>query len=130
VALLVLGAISCAPGSDRQPFLVLAGPKDVVRLEVADEEGNLLWVLEAEPPRTLDAIWYGEVPGDFKQVVPADNWLPRPLEPGELVTAETTTSKRLFTHIGVAKSSTTMEIINYSMEQWSTGETGGVTPKR
>jgi hypothetical protein len=81
-----------------------------------DEEGSTLWVLEAKSPQSLDAILYAAVPAGFTQLEPADGWPPRPLDPGELVTTKTRTTNRLFTHIGVAKSATTMEILNYSME--------------
>ena len=114
--LVALHGAACAPGADRNPFLVLAGPKNVVQVDVMDEEGSTLWVLEARSPQTLDAILYAAVPAGFTQLEPADGWPPRPLEPGELVKTKTRTTNRLFTHIGVAKSATTMEILNYSME--------------
>ena len=114
--LLIFGIIACAPRVDRDPFLVLAGPKDVTRFEVTDEEGTTLWLLDARSPQSVDAIVYAAVPAGFIQLEPADRWPPRPLEPGELVITTTTTGRRLFTHFGVAKSATTMEILNYSME--------------
>ena len=113
---LALVALSCARGAERDPFLVLAGPKDVVRIGVQDEAGDTVWALEAKPPRSVDAILYGVVPDGFTQLLPAEGSLPRVLVPGELLTAETLTSKRLFVHTGIAKSSTAMEILNYSME--------------
>lgn len=108
--------LSCAPGAQREPFLVLAGPKDVVRIDLEDEEGETLWILEAQPPRTLDFVLYGVVPDGFTQLEPADGSMPRPLVPGELLTSETRTLRRRFRHIGVVKNSTTMEILNYTME--------------
>lgn len=116
LTLLALGVTACAPRSDRDPFLVLAGPKNVMQVAVMDEDGSTLWVLEAKSPQALDAILYAAVPAGFTQLEPADGWTPRPLEPGELVITTTRTTNRLFTHIGVAKSATTMEILNYSME--------------
>lgn len=114
--LLSLAATACAPRADWDPFLVIAGPKGVMQVEVTDEEGSPLWSLEAKSPQDLEAILYAVVPDGFTQLEPTDGWPPRPLEPGELVIARTRTTKRLFTHIGVAKSATTMEILNYKME--------------
>ena len=113
---MVLASEACAPAAEKTPFLVLAGPRDVVQIQVSDERGETLWVLEAASPRPFDAIWYGVVPEGFTQKAPAQGWLPRPLVPGELITTETLTLRRRFTHTGVAKSGTAMEILNYSME--------------
>ena len=120
-ALLVLGVIACAPRIDPDPFLVLAGPKDVMRVEVKDEAGSTLWILDAGSSQDLEAIVYGVVPAGFTQLEPADGRPPRPLEPGELVFTTTKTARRLFTHFGVARSATTMEILNYSMELEAVG---------
>lgn len=115
VALVLLGVLSCAPGADREPFLLLAGPEDVIRVDVEDEAGEVLWILEATSPQPVEAFFYGEVPDGFRQLEPAEGSLPRSLQPGESVIARTTTRTRLFTHSGVAKSATAMEIFNYSM---------------
>ena len=87
-----------------------------MQVDVTDEEGSPLWSLVAKSPQNLEAVLYAVVPAGFTQLEPADGWPPRPLEPGELVITRTRTAKRLFTHIGVAKSATTMEILNYKME--------------
>lgn len=116
MVLLALVALSCVQGAEREPFLALAGPQDLVRIDLTDEAGETVWILEAQTPQSLGHILYGAVPSGFKQLEPVDGLPPRPLQPGELLTAETRTLKRLFTHIGVARTDTTMEILNYSME--------------
>lgn len=116
LVLLAFLALSCVRGAERDPFLVLVGPKDVVRIDLTGEEGETVWVLEAQIPQSLDRILYGTVPSGFKQLEPADGLPPRALQPGELLTARTRTLKRIFTHVGVARTDTSMEILNYSME--------------
>lgn len=113
---LLLVALSCTQGPQTGPFLALAGPKDVMRMEVVDEEGETIWALQAQSPQSVDAIVYGVVPVGFSQIVPADGSLPRPLVPGELLVAETVTSMRRFAHTGVARDGNGMEILNYTME--------------
>lgn len=113
--LLVLASFGL-PGADQSPFMILAGPKDVVRFELTDETGGKLWVLEANPPMTPKVLMYGEVPEGFVQLEPADHVPPRPLLPGEVLTMKTTSLLIVFTHTGVASSPTNMEIIDHSMK--------------
>ena len=116
IGLAFVGLCACSPGRGPDPFLVLAGPGEVARLEIADEDGSTLWALEAQPPQRLDRIVYPIVPEGFEQVEPTGDYLPRPLEPGELLRVETRTRHRRFVHVGIAKTPSTMEIVNYSME--------------
>ncbi len=120
---------SCGPPLEHNPLLVIAGPKDVTRIEVFDEEGETLWLLVAEEPRSLDSIHYFVVPSGFSQAAPVDGVLPRPLVPGEVLLVETRTLKRTFRHLGVASSQTRMEIVNYTMEMSEESTEAGVTGK-
>jgi hypothetical protein len=103
--------------ADQDPFMILAGPKNVERFDLTDEQGNKVWVLEAKPATNPEILLYGVVPGGFSQVDPADDVPPRRLVPGEVLTMKTTTEILIFTHTGVASGSTNMEIINYSMKR-------------
>lgn len=111
-----LGLIACSPEKQAEPFVLIAGPKEVLRFQVDDEEGLTLWAFEARSPRTLDHVLFGIVPAGFAQVEPPGDRPPRFLVPGELLRVETLTRRRRFTHIGIARSDTGMEILNYSME--------------
>lgn len=94
-------AIGCQAGPE--PFLVLSGPKDLIRVEVRDMRDETLWAIEAIEPATLSAIYWGEVPGGFTQSVPASGLAPRELADGEVLVVRLSTLRREFTHYGFAR---------------------------
>ena len=106
-----------ASATDQSPFLIIAGPTDLVRHTVMDEEGVTLWSVEAEEPQTLEYIFYGIVPEGFRQVEPQDDFLPRPLIPGEVLFSETESLEFIFTHEGVASENSGWVIIEYDHER-------------
>ena len=118
-ALVVASLTACADVGGQDPFLVVAGPGEVSRFEVTDEQGITLWRLEAEPPHRLGEVFYAAPPEGFRQIEPAPGSVPRSLLPGEIVRVETVTRRRRFVHWGVARGVATLEILNYSMERLS-----------
>lgn len=116
-AALLLGIVilnGCEAAS--QPFLVLSGPKDLVRLEVRDTRAELIWSIEATTPRTLESIYYGVVPQEFVQVVPEPSSLPRDLVDREVLVVTTTTLRREFTHYGFARGSGGFQVNHSEMK--------------
>ena len=107
---------ACSYSGEQDPFLVMAGPGEVCRLEVTDEQGGTLWKLEAQPPQRLDEVFYAAPPEGFRQIEPVPGRAPRSLLPGEIVRVETVTRRRRFVHWGVARGAANVEILNYSME--------------
>ena len=104
-----------ACGSAPEPFLVISGPKDLVHIEIRDDEGETIWALRAEPPQSPKSIFYGSAPPGFEQVVPSAGTLPRPLIPGEMLTSETRSLNRIFIHRGVAETPSRMSVYDWSM---------------
>ncbi len=98
------------------PFLVIAGPNEVLRFEVRDSRDSLLWAIEAPAAIHVSRLDYGAVPAGFWQTVPADGTPPPALPAGERLKTVTVTPSRVFTHRGFAVGSAAWEINSNSME--------------
>jgi hypothetical protein len=101
---LVVTLILSYGGEDRYPLMVISGPTDLQSFEIGVEEGETLWSIAAEEPRTLRRIEYGSVPAGFRQVVPADSEPPRALIVGESLEVEIVSREGSFYHQGLATS--------------------------
>jgi len=57
-------------------------PTSILRLELHDQQNQVLWRLDAAPPGRVEQVDYGVVPVGFTQTVPKSG-KPRALTPGE-----------------------------------------------
>jgi hypothetical protein len=106
---LVVTLVLSYGGEDRYPLMVISGPTDLRSFEIGVEEGETLWSIAAEEPRTLRQIEYGTVPVGFRQVVPADIEPPRALIAGESLKVEIVSREGTFYHQGLATSPETFQ---------------------
>ena len=117
----VLGLLTllsaCAPAAE--PFLMLSGPRDLIRIEVRDTRAEVVWSIEADEPKTLPAILYGEVPEGFVQLAPEPGTPPRPLVDREPLVVRTTTLRREFTHYGFARGPRGFQVNHSEMKNLS-----------
>ncbi len=102
-------------GGSAEPFMIIAGPKDLVHFELRDARGETVWAMHADVPQTLDFIAYGRVPLGFTQRHPANGSEPRALRPGETLTTEIRSLKRVFIHRGIAENGSRFSIYDWSM---------------
>lgn len=114
---LLLGLILVVAACERraEPFMAIAGPKDVRCFAVRSRDGETLWAFEAEQGRVVTRIDYGVLPEGFAQVVPADGSKPRLLLIPEEIETETLTASRSITHRGIALSSNRIQIYHSEM---------------
>ena len=85
---LVMAVFLSGGKQEPYPLLVISGPTDIERFEVALEDGEVLWSIVADEPRTLHRIEYGSVPRGFHQLIPEDDVPPRSLIVGEWIESE------------------------------------------
>lgn len=111
-----LSALFGACGGQSDPLLSIAGPKDIVRFELEDAEGQTLWAIDSRQAQQLRFIYYGELPEGFDQLVPADGSRPRSLVDGEPLMAETRTLTRVFVHYGHAFGPASFRVAYSTME--------------
>lgn len=117
VCLAVVAALASAcsaPADDAIPLLAVSGPSDFRSVELRTPKGEVVWRLEARSPADLEYLVYPAVPAGFEQVVPAVGQ-PRPLSPGEDLTLESRTTRRVFIHRAFARSADTIEIFGSEM---------------
>jgi hypothetical protein len=114
-ALVVTLILSCG-GEDRYPLMVISGPTNLRSFEIGVEEGETLWSIAAEEPRTLRRIEYGSVPRGFRQVLPVADEPPRALIVGESLEVEIVSREGTFYHQGLATSQETFQPTNSRME--------------
>lgn len=112
----VLAVLIGACGERPDPLLFVSGPKDIVRFELEDAQGQTLWVIDSQQAQTLKMLYYGELPEGFGQLVPADGSRPRSLIDGEPLTAETRSLTRVFVHHGHALGPASFRVAYSSME--------------
>lgn len=120
---LVVTLILSYGGEDRYPLMVISGPTDLQSFEIGVEEGETLWSIAAEEPRTLRRIEYGSVPEGFRQVVPAEIEPPRALIVGESLEVEIVSREGTFYHQGLATSAETFQPMNSRMVLRGSGAT-------
>ena len=106
---LVVAAVLSYGREGPYPLLVISGPTDIERLEVALEDGEVLWSIASSEPRTLHRIVYGSVPKGFHQLIPAGDEPPRSLIVGEWLEAEIVSRDGTFYQQGPATSSETFQ---------------------
>ena len=99
MALFALSAIAC---HNDQNLLTVNRPAQVLRFEVSDSTGRVLWRISSRNPRELREMRYGVVPPEFDQEVPPRGELPRHFVAGEPLRTETVTVKETFVHKGSA----------------------------
>ena len=109
---LALAACSTEEVPDRQPLLVISGPKTIVSFEVHRKGEDLLWRIEAPEGVPLDELVYGHIPAGFEQVVPEDGGAPRPFFFGESLQMVTTSPGRRFVHHGIVGSAGRLDILS------------------
>jgi hypothetical protein len=90
-------------------LLVISGPTDIERFQVALEDGEVLWSIVSNEPRTLHRIEYGSVPKGFHQLIPAGDKPPRALIVGEWLEAEIVSRDGTFYQRGPATSQETFQ---------------------
>lgn len=108
---LMAGLCSCREAPQPVPLLVIAGPRELVSIEVRSDADEPIWRLEAESSANPSELIYGMPPVGFRQTVP-EAGLPRPFELGELLVIESSQEKRRFLHTGIASSESTMAILS------------------
>ena len=96
--------------------MAIAGPRDLLEFELRDGTGTTLWAISAEPPQTLESIYYGIVPKGFVQLEPAAGSPPRALIFGEPVTTRTRTVNIFITHRGIASSENGFLVQDHAIE--------------
>lgn len=102
LGLLALVAACAGEEPEREPFLVISGPRAFTSVELREPDETTIWRLTADPPAPLTALFYGEVPPGFLQELPDASGPPRPLLPGEPLVVVSTTPDREFRHVGYA----------------------------
>ena len=108
--LLILVACTVVACLRAEPLIAVSGPKDILRFEVREGSGEVLWAIEATGPTAVAVIFYGEVPLGFRQTFPAEGEIPRLFQFYEAVEVETTTTQRGFLHWGHASGPGQMDI--------------------
>ncbi|HEY4230111.1 MAG TPA: hypothetical protein VGO79_08050, partial [Thermoanaerobaculia bacterium] len=76
-------------------------PDAVEAYQVGPSRSEVLWRIEAFPDRPLTELRYGEVPGGFRQLVPASG-APRPLKKGESLVSQLLLRDRILEGYGRA----------------------------
>ena len=111
---IALAWVGACGGSE--PLLVIAGPDDLLSLELRTAAGEILWRLESDAPRQIPWVVLGEVPAGFRQAVPPAGERPRELEPWEPLVIDIVSATREFHQTGMARGTRVFEMSDWSME--------------
>ncbi|HTR04436.1 MAG TPA: hypothetical protein VMN82_14690 [Thermoanaerobaculia bacterium] len=109
---LLLGLLALVAGGCSRERDLLGNPTDgshrVTAFAVLDASGATLWKFSTPPPgiRSAEDVEYGQLPGGFRQEVPASGAAPRPFDAGEKLTVVIVTPEYVYRGTCVASDPT------------------------